>query len=122
MKGSLAVNSGESNIINSGRIIGDCIAGNKHINININVMNNVLSDKLSEVIDSLHNITKTQSQLSEAILKQKEIDLKDAEARVINARAEENKSLATLNLSKVLLEEGAKSEKLISFLEQYGKK
>lgn len=74
---------------------------------------NILN-KLNETVNALNNISKSNIVLSEAILKQ-------SEANIIKARAEENNSNANLNMSKSLLKDKELIERLINIIETYKK-
>lgn len=76
-------------------------------------------EKLNEAIEALNNISRTQAMLAEAILKQKENDAVDAEARFALARAAENNSLANLNISKSILSDKAIIERLLEIIENH---
>nr|DAE47098.1 MAG TPA: hypothetical protein [Caudoviricetes sp.] len=108
-------NIGEKNIANNGYISGDCITGDKVINIKFVVMETQkILDKINETVEALNNISKSNLTLAEAILKQ-------SEANIIKARADENNSLANLNMSKSLLKDKELIEKLVNILESYKK-
>ncbi|GEM_PF-7097958 len=112
-------NKGKGNIINTGEIKGDLITGNKNVILNFNMMDYAIEfmQKLNETVEALNNICKSQVLLSEAMLKQKEIDLKDAESRLIMAKAAENNSIASLNISEALTKDKDFQERLITLLE-----
>jgi len=115
-------NVGENNIANSGYINGDCNAIFKSYNFKIIFMENKkLEEKVNEALESLKNITESNADLSKAILKQKDIDLIQAEADVIRAKAEENNSLANLNMSKAILRDQEISERILKLLESFNK-
>lgn len=119
MEGVIGLIEGNNNIANTGYINGDCITGSKETIININIMDTKqILEKLSETVEALNNISKSQIILSEAILKQKDNDGKQADAFVILARAAENNSLANLNLSQSLLRDKDIVERLINILEE----
>jgi len=110
---------GNENIINSGYIAGDLVACNEYTIVNINFMDNEkVYEKLSETVDALNNLSKTQVILSDAILKQRENDNQQNEALTALARAAENNSLANLRLSESLMKDKELMERLINILEQ----
>lgn len=110
---------GNENIINSGYIAGDLVACNECTIVNINFMDNEkVYEKLSETVDALNNLSKTQVILSDAILKQRENDNQQNEALTALARAAENNSLANLRLSDSLMKDKELMERLINILEQ----
>lgn len=117
-------NRGKNNIANSGNIYGDCNAiFKKYFYFKITIMDNPkLEKKINDAIESLCHITKSNTALSEALLKQKDIDLKQAEADIIRAKADENNSLANLNMSKAILKDQEISERLLNLLEGYEKR
>lgn len=80
--------------------------------------NEKVYEKLSETVDALNNLSKTQVILSDAILKQRENDNQQNEALTALARAAENNSLANLRLSESLMKDKELMERLINILEQ----
>ncbi|MDU1890087.1 MAG: hypothetical protein E6767_05295 [Dysgonomonas sp.] len=102
---AININNGSNNVVNTGCIAGDYIGGNKNTIININIMeSDKILEKLSETTEAINNLAKSQTLLAEAILKQRSIDEKHAEAMIILARATENNSIANVNMSRSLLD------------------
>lgn len=89
-------------IVNSGSIFGDCTIDNKNTYIYIVMKDN---EELKETLNILNELMKSQQVLSDAMLKQRNIDDKHADALLSLARAAENNSLANLNISKAIVED-----------------
>lgn len=117
MKNIRVCNVGDYNISNCGEIKGDCVVNDKRIIFN--VMNNSESvKKMNEAIKAITESAQIQGKLCDILVKQKEIDMKNAEANLIRARADETNSQANLNISNCLLQDKSQIEKLIQILEK----
>jgi len=62
-----------------------------------------LHEKRNEILELLKNILKTHDLLAECLLKQREIDAIDAEARLAMERSDENNLLASLDILKSII-------------------